>query len=168
MRFGALGVSMATVLVGANAHAEGDSHFVVGPSVSYVVGPSVDRSAGIGIDLTYALTHSKGCSQCLFPAEFYVFWASAGARYVFSDRPMTVPYVELGTWFLLNLGLGYSVVVRRDEDLPHHLHLFVGLPIPLPLGRKTFMLFEPYYRPALQLGQGFGFHELGGLVKLGF
>jgi hypothetical protein len=128
------------------------NEIAVGPSAAWarVEGRS---DFAYGIDFTY-FTQLKRA----FPPYF---WATAGVRAASTSGPIVVlPYAEMGTWFFLNMGFGYSAALRADT-VTHYAHLFVGLPLfPRPI-------IEPYYRPAFRLAgaQAPTIHEVGLLLK---
>lgn len=136
----------------ACASALPEHGYTLGFSGAWVSGAGdTPGGAMLGGDFAYFLDH---------------FWLSAGTRLrLESDAVGAVyPYVEVGGWYLVNLGLGYSLGIAGDRSPWSNAHLFVGLPIPLTT-EGTWMLpyVEPYYRP--MLGDGVVVHELGVLIK---
>jgi len=107
--------------------------------------------AMLGVDFAYFYEH---------------YWASAGTRLrLESDGVGAIyPYVEAGAWYLVNVGLGYSLGLADGRKPWSNVHLFVGVPIPLATeGTWILPYVEPYYRP--MLGDGVVVHEVGVLIK---
>jgi hypothetical protein len=103
-----------------------------------------------------------------------VFWASTGLRALRLERDTYLfPYVEAGIWFWANVGVGYTVGAMGPRVVRHNLHLFLGLPIPIPADRagwaRDLFVIEPYYRPQFGLSSSTGphrfIHEVGLLFK---
>ena len=121
------------------------------------VGILLDREDRVmfmgGLDVTYA--------------PIVPFWISAGIRSPMAPESTGVmPYVEIGGWWVVSLGVGYSVGFGRRLAL-HNVNGFMRGLIPLAEVGDTLLFLEPYYRPNI------GFHgdhievshELGILVK---
>lgn len=128
-----------------------ESGFSAGPSVAWVSGAQhTPGGLMLGLDLALFVDH---------------VWLSAGTRLrVESDAVGAVyPYVELGGWYLVNFGAGYTLGVASGRAVWHNVHLFLGVPIPLGTSGPILPYVEPYYRP--MLGDGVVVHEVGVLVK---
>ena len=118
---------------------------------------------GYGVDLTLALgTIPNELSDWpVYP------WISIGAEFIKEGQPTRI-YTEGGIWFVLNWGIGYSMVSFNGEK-ENYLHYFIGFPLPIPLQKKENgnpnygLLLEPYLR--LKANEK-DYVELGMLVKL--
>jgi hypothetical protein len=158
------GGALVVLAMGGEARAEeapvpvpaaDDNLFVLGPSLATAPGEGQRSGFLGGVDAT--LTVSFG-------------WMSLGARARPGERWNVYPYAEIGVWFVVNVGVGYSLGVGPDIPL-HNWHWFVGLPVPIgALGDADIPMFfvEPYYRPTMSLADPTHrstLHELGLLVK---
>lgn len=107
------------------------------------------------------------------------WWASQGWQFSFADGFDSFFYYEAGFWALASLGIGFAFG-GGDPDRFVHLHLFVGLPIPI-VGMTDPKLFpgfyiEPYYRPRVSVNSAgvtsggsaapAWTHEVGIMLKL--
>ena len=107
------------------------------------------------------------------------WWASQGLQYSFTNDFNAFFYYEAGFWAIASLGLGFAFG-GGDPDRFAHLHMFVGLPIPV-VGMTDPKLFpgfyiEPYYRPRVSINSGSvaagndaaprWTHEVGIMLKL--
>jgi len=145
------------------ADASNDHFVVLGPSVGFATGGDLETAALLSVDLSYAFMTSEP-ARSFIPNIKHLFWLSGGCRFLFQEEHIYLPYVEVGGWWILNLGVGYTAAVNGPEALgDHFFHAFVGAPLPVPLlFEKIPLLVEPYYRPA------FGervLHEAGLLIK---
>jgi hypothetical protein len=111
--------------------------------------------------------HNRTFGGADLALSYAIFWGSVGfATDDAQERFLTT--VEGGGYFLINVGLGVSVL-RSSELNRVRPHLFLGLPLPLPLADEltTMFFLEPYYRPTFP---GFSntavTHEYGLLIKL--
>jgi len=130
-----------------------DTLFTLGPSLAYAPGDGQRSGFLAGADAT--ITAGFG-------------WGSLGARVRPGETWNAYPYVEVGVWFVVNFGVGYSLGLGPDAS-PQNWHWFVGLPIPLgSLGSSDhpLLFIEPYYRPTMSIDDPSPtLHELGLLVK---
>ena len=148
-----LGISLVAVSAG---HAKEVS---IGPSVSYVNSSSDMSGMSYGFDLTY-----------IHPTAKTVLWASAGLRAIDANDSYGAAYVEMGTWLLANVGIGYTQLFGNDHLSRHNVHAFIGVPIPIyGIGKcdKPGFYLEPYFRQVFTLDgdtNGAG-NEVGVLLK---
>jgi hypothetical protein len=120
----------------------------VGPSAAYVFHRDSHGGVMYGVDIAYMPT---------LPV-----WVGGGLRAFESLRQVDrtlYPYVEVGAWLYMNVGVGYSLSTREPFGGASGVHVFLGFPF--PIASRVFV--EPYYRP-LFAAPGV-VHELGLLVK---
>jgi hypothetical protein len=109
---------------------------------------------GVGVGATVAYGHARDLDGGLLvgvdaAAAYRIFWAGAGAR-VFEpfepDERKVLPYLEVGLWVLVNIGVGYTVDVNSGDTSASGPHFFIGVPLPFTEGFDGFLYAEPYYR----------------------
>lgn len=123
----------------------------IGGSVAYAFHPTAPNGLMHGVDVTYS------------PGSFKLpLWLSLGVRSFenlrANDRTL-YPYTEVGFWFFINVGVGYSASVSGPEDDSSGFHWFLG--VPLLVAQHLYV--EPYYR--VMYDRSDALNELGFLVK---
>ena len=123
------------------------------------------HNLGYGLDMTISipgkdflkLDGTKHGGMILFNT-----WLSGGVNFI-NAAPSKV-YVEAGISYVLNIGIGYSSVNISDFRDKYY-HLFLGLPIPIPIGSNLTksILFEPYVR--CKLTRNLPFAEIDVIFK---
>jgi hypothetical protein len=114
--------------------ADNTGFITVGPYASRVKGSGFSTSC-YGGEGTIAATNKE---------TFLSWWMSFGGGSCKNiDSDSTVIYSEMGFYWLLNVGFGYTTGVEKLTSP----HVFIGAPIPIPLIRdKAFPFIEPYVR----------------------
>jgi hypothetical protein len=128
---------------------------VSGKNPLVLIGPSLSwsRLRGrnelvVGMDLTLAC-QMEVLTKALGHIDLFHFmhgWVSLGATSSIAPDQWVAPYVELGLWLFVNVGVGYGLM-NKGDGWRHGPHLFAGLPITLGDGPTArHWVIEPYYR----------------------
>lgn len=130
----------------------------VGPSYSYISKDEKVQGNYMGLDFTWLPFYSSKYSY------IGLLWCTIGLNKSLNDRPINMmPYIEAGFSLGLNIGVGITADIYRDEPTTYTPTMFFGLPIPITYINEPFLLIQPYWRP--RFGPEMYNYELGILLK---
>jgi hypothetical protein len=122
----------------------------IGPSFANTSQSGKPSSSVSGLDLTYAIN-----------TDFPKIWFSGGLRNISGNgEKISVPYLEMGIWCFVNIGIGYSRMDDGADRSGNAIHLFLGAPVGWPISSGEnghAIIIEPYYRPTFPL---YGDHNM--------
>lgn len=93
------------------------------------------------------------------PIRLWAFWIGASARRRTGDEARE-PWafdLEVGTWYMVNVGLGGTAILTHDGRWVPAAHAFVDVPIPVVqpfLLEEDMILLLPYVRPSYRFEGG--------------